>query len=84
MSEEITVSIRNIDLGSIVKKIDSKAEFGTVNWEGHIDATLKGIRELKPEYCTCLTAIYKTHIATYGKSCAYRISSYFVGHCSTQ
>lgn len=48
MSEDITVSIGNIDLGSIVKKIDSKAEFGTVIWEGHIDATLKGIWELKP------------------------------------
>jgi hypothetical protein len=54
MSENITVKIGNIDLGSIAKHIDSKAEFGKDIWEGHIDATLKGIGELRPDIVRAL------------------------------
>jgi hypothetical protein len=46
---EPDVKVRNISLGPIAKKIDSKAEFGEALWEDHIGATLKAIRELRFE-----------------------------------
>ena len=46
--------IDNIDMGSIAKQVDSKAEFGNVIWERHVDATLRGIRELKPDIVLAL------------------------------
>jgi hypothetical protein len=48
------IKIDNIDLGLIAKQIDSKAEFGIASWEGHIDATLKGIHELKNDIVSVL------------------------------
>jgi hypothetical protein len=54
MSENTAVKIGNIDLGSIAKQIDSKAQFKEASWEEHIDATLKGIRELKGEIVLAL------------------------------
>jgi hypothetical protein len=51
---ETIVKVHNIDLGSIAKQIDSKAGFWSTNWEGHIDATLKGIRELKSDIVDAL------------------------------
>jgi hypothetical protein len=51
---ETIVKVHNIDLGSIAKQIDSKAGFWNTNWEGHIDATLKGIRELKSDIVDAL------------------------------
>jgi hypothetical protein len=55
MSENTAVKIGNIDLGSIAKQINQKAEFrDTPIWEEHIDATLKGIRELKREIALAL------------------------------
>jgi hypothetical protein len=47
MYENTIVRIGSIDLGSVAKQIDQKAEFRETIWEIHIDATLKGIRELK-------------------------------------
>jgi hypothetical protein len=54
MSENTTIKIGNIDLGSIAKQIDQKAEFREAFWEEHIDATLKGIQELKPDIVRAL------------------------------
>jgi len=46
---EPDVKVHSISLGPIAKKIDSKAEFEEALWEGHIDATLKAISELRFE-----------------------------------
>jgi len=54
MSENTTVKIGNIDLGSIAKQIDPKAEFREASWKEHIDATLGAIRELKREIVLAL------------------------------